>query len=220
MRIIEDDAFFLSPSTLEKVKTHLEGGGLAIFPTETVYGIGCLHSCIPALQKIYDWKGRSFSKPLALLFGTVHRAVEFLCISELSRKVLFHLLPGPLTVMVEKSASVPLPSLLASEGNRTGVRVPDHPLPLSIALLFHIPIALTSANKSGDKEAVFAYEVPQEDHPDILFLHIRQRTPLGIPTTVISVEEEDEAIRVLRWGAYQREQLEAKIKELGLSLAE
>ncbi|MFN4183092.1 MAG: L-threonylcarbamoyladenylate synthase, partial [bacterium] len=185
MRIVDDDAYFLSPETLTLIREHLHQGGICIFPTETVYGIGCLYHRISALQKIYEWKGRPSTKPMALLFGTVHRAVEFLQPSAWTKKILFHLLPGPITAIVKKHPSVSLPSYLVSDGGRVGVRVPDHSLPLSIALLFRAPLALTSANISGEKEPVNAEEIPR--HPsagDFLLLRTGQATPLRKPSTV------------------------------------
>ncbi|MHA2609885.1 MAG: L-threonylcarbamoyladenylate synthase [bacterium JZ-2024 1] len=221
MVIIEDDAFFLSPETLTRIREHLEQGGLCIFPTETVYGIGCLYHSITALQKIYEWKGRSWSKPLALLFGTVHRAVEFLQPSHWAKKILFHLLPGPVTVLVKKHSSVTLPSYLISEGEKVGVRIPDHPLPLSIALLFRAPLALTSANISGEKEPVSAREVPTHSpFPDLLFLRTPHPTPLGKPTTVLSLHEEERVAEVVRRGAYEMEKLKERLQEVGVSLVE
>ena len=184
MVTIEDDAYFLSPGTLTRIRDHLEQGGLCIFPTETVYGIGCMYHSIISLRRIYEWKGRSWAKPLALLFGTVHRAVEFLQPSGWAKKILFHLLPGPVTVVVQKHPSVTLPSYLLSEGGKVGVRIPDHPLPLSIALLFRSPLALTSANVSGEKEPAHAAEVPtHQPFTDLLFLRTPQPTPLGKPVS-------------------------------------
>lgn len=130
----------------------LRAGGVVIFPTETVYGIGTSVFSLAGIQRIYHLKGRQGRKPLALLVPTLEAArplVEH--IPPEAARLAKKFWPGPLTLVLEASA---LGRVVTGGLKTIGVRIPDHPIALEILRKVQIPLATTSVNHSGDKPAV------------------------------------------------------------------
>jgi L-threonylcarbamoyladenylate synthase len=132
----------------EEVANVVFGGGSVIFPTDTVYGIGCDPYSTTAIAKIYGAKSRPGNKPLSLHLATL---AEFLEYAKERREVVAaarRLMPGPVTIIIPKPAFIDpevtsgLPTL--------GFRVPDDPLCTTI-LERCGPLAATSANTSGER---------------------------------------------------------------------
>jgi len=145
--IAQIDADRPDPEIIRRACALLEAGELVGVPTETVYGI----AADPAhLEKIYAAKERDRGKPIARLAGSLEQ-VEALGANrgKHGKALAEKYWPGPLTLVLE-----------TPEGT-TGFRVPDHPVPLALAHEFGRPIALTSANKSGDQDALNAREAFQ-----------------------------------------------------------
>lgn len=138
----------------EALRTMAEGlhqGHVAIFPTETVYGIGASVFSSAGIRKIYRLKGRSWRKPLALLVHRLEAAAPL--VEEIPKEAfrLAHaLMPGPLTIVLKASAL----GRLAMGGLETvGVRVPDHSVALALLKTCGVPLATTSVNRSGQAPA-------------------------------------------------------------------
>ena len=131
---------------VEEVARVVFAGGLVIFPTDTVYGIGCDPYDLAAVDRIYGSKRRPGNKPLTFHLGEVGELLEYARDNRLATLAARRLLPGPVTLVVHRPAFVSaeitagLPSL--------GMRVPDDSL--SRAILDRCgPLAATSANTSG-----------------------------------------------------------------------
>lgn len=132
----------------EEAASVVFGGGTVIFPTDTVYGIGCDPYNVIAIGRIYGAKERPGHKPLSLHLATV---AEFLEYAKTYPEVIGaarRLMPGPVTIIIPKPAFIErevtsgLPTL--------GFRVPDDPL--CAAILERCgPLAATSANTSGER---------------------------------------------------------------------
>ena len=135
-----------------EAKGVLEAGGVVVFPTDTVYGIGASVFRPRAVRRIYQLKGRSYRKPLPLLvagFAQARALVE--PIAPRLQKLLDHYWPGPLTVVFKTSSL----GRWATGGRETvAVRIPDHPAALALLKAAGVPLAVTSANPSGKKPAV------------------------------------------------------------------
>jgi L-threonylcarbamoyladenylate synthase len=130
----------------------LKAGGVVIFPTETVYGIGTSVFSLPGIKRIFELKGRHNRKPLALLVPTLEAArplVESIPVE--AERLAAKFCPGPLTLVLEASAL----GRVVTGGLRTiGVRIPCHPIALEILKSVRVPLATTSVNRSGEKPAV------------------------------------------------------------------
>jgi L-threonylcarbamoyladenylate synthase len=145
--VVKASRHHLSKDDLAVCLDALKMGGVIVFPTDTVYGIGCNAFHPEAIQKIYDLKGRAFSKPLPILLG---RADQLPLVArdmphEASR-LMKALWPGALTLVFKTG---PL-ALNAARGKSTiAVRVPDHGITAQLLAGLGLPLAATSANLSG-----------------------------------------------------------------------
>lgn len=130
---------------------YLTKQGVIAFPTDTLYGLAARADDSRALGRIYKIKGRDPQKPLAVCVSNIDQIEEVADVGELSRNVLKSLLPGPITVVLKRSAK--LNKDLNPGIDTIGVRIPDHNFVMAVS---HIvgPLALTSANRSGGKNPI------------------------------------------------------------------
>lgn len=138
----------------DKINILLKNGGLIAFPTDTVWGIGCLPTHPQAVEKIYELKGRDKSKPLILMSHDLSFLLPYtqLPFSEKAEKLAQKHWPGALTLVVNKSDKVP--NYTSANLNTIGIRVPN--CNIFQELCRHIEghvLATTSANLSGQPPA-------------------------------------------------------------------
>lgn len=129
----------------------LRSGGVIAVPTETVYGVAASVTSNEGIQKIYAIKGRQKDKPIAICLSEVSQ-IEKWCKRTVAIELLNDLLPGPVTVVFERSEA--LNPALNPGVNLVGVRVPDYPLLRSLVTAFGQPLALTSANVSNTRSTL------------------------------------------------------------------
>ncbi len=171
----------------------LKNGGVIAFPTETVYGIGALLSCPKAVARLYKIKKRSRSKPLQVLVASLKQARELGIFNDKALKLAKQKWPGPLTLVVRKTAQVP--KLVTGGTNKVGLRIPAHRTVLD--LLRQVgPIVATSANEAGEEPALTAGEVKKRLPGLDLVLAGRVRT--GKPSQVIDASEAEGDLVILR----------------------
>ena len=131
---------------LRRAASAVDAGGLIVYPTETVYGLGADALDPDAVDRVFDLKGRDRSNPLSLGVASVDAALRYTRPTEISLSFARAFLPGPVTVIVERDVLVP--DALTAGSDRVGIRVPDHDL--ARALLRETgPLTATSANVSG-----------------------------------------------------------------------
>ena len=128
----------------------ISAGGLVVYPTETVYGLGADALNPAAIERVFDAKGRDRSKPISLGVSTIERALEYVRASEREQAFMRAFLPGPVTVVLERRGDVP--DVLTAGRDRVGIRVPDHDLAQEL-LARAGPVTATSANVSGRPSA-------------------------------------------------------------------
>ena len=121
-------------------------GGLVVYPTETVYGLGADALDADAVERAFAAKGRDRSKPLSLGVPDADAALSYVRPTERAERFMREFLPGPVTVICERTADVP--DALTAGSDRVGVRVPDHDLAREL-LAEAGPLTATSANLSG-----------------------------------------------------------------------
>src|SRR5271166_2540209 len=142
----------------------LQGGGVAVFPTDTVYGLGCDPEDERAVRRLYVLKGRPAERPAAVMFFDRERALSALLeLSGAERAAVRALLPGPVTLLLpNRDRRFPLACAPASGGEeRLGLRVPL--LEESLAGLSAVarPLLQSSANLSGQPDARRLADVPE-----------------------------------------------------------
>jgi len=134
------------PEALVEAAAAIREGGLVVFPTETVYGLGANALDSGAVERVFEAKDRDRDDPLSLAVPDVAAARAHVDATPRTRRFMREFLPGPVTVICGRRASVP--DALTGGRDRVGVRVPDHEM--ALALLERVaPITATSANRSG-----------------------------------------------------------------------
>lgn len=144
VRITDPDA---SASDLERAAGILRAGGLVVFPTETVYGLGGDATAPGAAQKIYAAKGRPSNNPLIIHIAKPADAERYAVTNELYYKLARAFMPGPLTVILPKRPIIPHD--VTGGLDTVAVRCPSHPVAHALIARFGLPIAAPSANISG-----------------------------------------------------------------------
>lgn len=180
-----------------KIDRQLLAGGVALLPTETVYGLACSAENAAAVEKIYAMKGRDFMKTLAVCVKDLETAQRFGNFTPKALDLAKKYWPGSLTIIVEAKEDLLIDENCFGESGDSltiAFRCPD------ATWREHLtgPLALTSANKSGDKECV-SYDVAVETFGSAIDASLKTDAPLsGSPSTIISVL--GGKIKVLRHG--------------------
>lgn len=140
---------FPQPYKIQQVVDVLKDGGIIIYPTDTVYGIGCSVYNKRAIEKIYKLKGMQKSDPASFICSDLSHASEFAEISNYAFRLMRRVLPGPYTFVLPGLRNVP--KLMLARRKTVGIRIPDAPIPLKIVESLGHPIVTTSAvDRSGE----------------------------------------------------------------------
>jgi L-threonylcarbamoyladenylate synthase len=183
----------------------LKRGGVIAFPTDTVYGLGASARDFAAVERVYDVKERPRDIPLPLLLGGISQISEVAeSVSPLAWRLAEKFLPGALTLVLPKSASVL--DVITAGGHTVAVRVPAHPVPLALIAGLGAPLLGTSANLSGRPSALEADEVCAQFGDSIDLVIDGGRCPGGRESTIVDVTGEVPV--VLREGAIALSELE------------
>ena len=161
----------------------LKRGGLVAFPTDTVYGVGALAFNMAAVESIYAAKDRPVEKAIPILIGEPEDLGKVTTkVPTIAKKLAARFWPGPLTLIVPKHSDLPD---VVSAGPTVGVRVPDHPVARAL-LTAAGPMAVTSANISGQDSPTTAEGVNRQLNGRIPFILDGGETPGGVPSTVVN----------------------------------
>jgi len=155
----------------------LKHGDVVVYPTETVYGLGCDIYSKNAVKKIYEIKKRPSDKPLSIAVADFDTIEDLAFIP--NRDILRILLSRPVTVVLKKKRSVP--DYITGNSNKIGIRLPQHPIAYDLIKNFGSPITSTSANISGGAPPKSTDQVML----DIPF--IDGGVVSGIPSTVVDL---------------------------------
>ena len=142
--------------TPEEIAATLVAGRVAVLPTDTVYGIAAVLDRPDAVRRIFELKGRPESKPLPVLGSTVSSLRSVAEFDEEAEELAARYWPGPLTLVLRRAPGFDV-DLGGDERSTVAVRVPDRPVALKV-LRITGPLAVTSANRSGDQPAATAAE--------------------------------------------------------------
>ncbi len=194
------------PGAIRHAVDVLRNGGLVAFPTDTVYGLAALPFQKETVESLYVVKGRSHTKAVAVLLSA---ASDLKKVAGNPGKIAWRLAevfwPGPLTLIVPKNPR--LPDEL-SQAPTVGVRIPDHPIALSL-LKEAGPLAVTSANVSGGVNTQSAGDVQAQLNGRVHLILDGGRSPGGIPSTVVDCTTRE--LTILRPGPISLETLLAAL---------
>ena len=187
----------LTEDNLKEIIQILNQDGIIIFPTDTVYGIGCNCYSIEGLKKLYSFKNRPLSKPINVLTDSYEK------IKELSRgikpkeeELIKKYLPGDLTLIVDKKENVP--DLLTANLDTVGVRIPNNEMALKILKAYPNPLATTSVNLSGESPGIEVSDFIEEFKDKVDIIVDGGKSPIGVASTIVRVENDE--IKILRQG--------------------
>ncbi|GBP45836.1 hypothetical protein EVAR_27544_1 [Eumeta japonica] len=136
-------------NSFERAAEFLANGQVIAVPTDTIYGLACSANCPEAIRKLYTIKGRDSAKPVAICVTNVIDVRKWGEASHLSDQLLNSLLPGPVTVVLEKTEYLNNPYLNPTT-SKIGIRIPHHSFMNKMTNAFNKPVALTSANFSSE----------------------------------------------------------------------
>lgn len=136
-----------NPRHISQAIRVLQDGGLIIYPTDTVYGLGCDLYNKRAVEKIYQIKGIRKKARLSFICPDLKNIAKYAHVSTPAYKIMRHLTPGPFTFILESTRSVP--KILVEKRKTVGIRVPDNIICHSLLQEFGHPVISTSATLPG-----------------------------------------------------------------------
>lgn len=177
----------------------LEDGGVIVYVTDTVWGLGCLPDNEKAVKKIYEIKKREAQKPLILMSNEVYNLLDYVKpIPKIGQQLIKKYFPGALTIVTDKSEKTP--DYITSGMQTVGIRVPDNEVFGRICeILPNHVLATTSANLSHQPSAK-TYEQALENMKDLADLVIEDYgcCAKGLESTVVGVMNGE--LRIFRQG--------------------
>jgi len=191
---------------LERVVAVLQRGGTAVFPTDTLYGLGCNALDAHAVGQIFDIKHRSYVKALPMMVRDISWARELAYITPQQEQLISHFWPGKVTFVLPRRPIVP--AIMCGGGQTIGIRAAEHPFIQELLRHLGYPLAGTSANVSGNEPVsdarliaeAFSRTAPQPDL--VLDAGI---LPHSEPSTVVDLS--GRIPRILRQGAVRADRI-------------
>jgi tRNA threonylcarbamoyl adenosine modification protein (Sua5/YciO/YrdC/YwlC family) len=193
LRRIELHGNTLNTRIVEEVVDVLKSGGLIIYPTDTVYGIGCDITQKSAIEKIYRVKEADKQKPMSFVCSDIKDISKYAKISTSAFRILKRHLPGPYTFILPGTKEAP--KNLISKQKTVGIRIPDHALTLALVEALGNPIISTSVNISESSFASDPHEF-SAFYEGKVELILDSGPTWAEPSSVIDLTSEDEIIVV------------------------
>lgn len=186
---------------IEKAYQIIKNGGIAVFPTDTVYGIGCNPYNKESVKKVYEIKSRDFSKPFPVLVYSKEIAEQIAEFDETSKKLAEKFWPGQLTIIL-KLKGMKLKESLNLE-DKIALRVPDHKCTLQLLEKCKCLVG-TSANVSGQSPFFDPQECIKNVESYDVFVDGGTITSKG-ESTIVEIENEE--IKIIREDSLSKEEI-------------
>ena len=184
------------PRQISRIVDSLRQGAVIVYPTDTIYGLGCDIFNSKGIKRIYHVKQRDARKPFSFICSDISDVANYCQVSNFAYKILKRHLPGPYTFVLEATRQVP--SLLTTKQKTVGIRIPDNPIALAIVRELGHPLVTTSANTTGDDPVNDPEEIEVRFGRSIDMV-VDGGILMGDSSTVISLV--DDNIEVLREGS-------------------
>ena len=173
----------------------LRKGGVIIYPTETVYGLGAGIRNSAAVRKIYSLKGRETTKALLIAVADTTGIEKYAEVNETAKQLADEYLPGPLALVLPKKKTVPEH---ITRNAFVGIRVPENETARKIIEKFGDAIVSTSANISGGKDPTKVSEIPKKIRSNVDLVIDEGQTKYKGASTIVQVLGNE--VKVLRQG--------------------
>ena len=159
------DPHHLKGRHVDRAVDVLKRDGVIVYPTDTIYGLGCDVTSKAAVERIRRIKGRDANKPMSFVCSDLVQVSRYGHVSNFAHRILKRFLPGPYTFVL--TATKETPRVFQSKQKTVGIRIPDHPVPLALVEQLGNPVVSTSANESdeevvtnpADLERIFGHRV-------------------------------------------------------------
>ena len=189
---------------LKEAAKIMRSGGIVIFPTETVYGIGTNGLNEQAIEKLYNIKNRNNKNPINLLVSSLEMIEKIATdISPIEYKIMQKFFPGPLTIILKKKSIVP--DILTSGLDTVGVRIPNNEIAKLLVQFSNTPIAAPSANISGNVSNTNLDTMIHDFSDKVDYIINGGNSNIGIESTIVKVL--DNIPHILRPGFITPEQI-------------
>jgi len=190
-------------AVVEQTVQVLHGGGLVVYPTDTVYGLGADPTFPDAIRRIFEVKRRPDEKAIIWLVHSLDVARNACTVDDRAERLAEVFWPGALTLVLPRRNPPPdaLPTL--------GVRVPAHPAALAILRAMDGPVATTSANRSTEPSARTAAEAEATIGPEVDLIIDAGAAPGGTESSVLDLSMNPP--RLVRAGAIEAPEIEAAL---------
>lgn len=189
---------------LKEISQIIKKGGIVVFPTETVYGIGTNGLNIESISRLYKVKQRPINKPISLLVSSIEM-VNMVAkdITDMEYKLMNKFFPGPLTIILKKKSIVP--DNLTNNTDTVGIRMPDNIIAKKLIEYSNAPIATSSANISGKTSGTDINNIIEDFKDKVDYYIDGGKSKLGIGSTIVKIEGSYPII--LREGSISKEQI-------------
>jgi L-threonylcarbamoyladenylate synthase len=191
-----------SATTVKKAARIVAMGGVIVYPTDTVYGLGCNPFNEDAVRRIFEIKGER-TKPLPILASNVKDIEKIAYTTDIALRLAEKFWPGQLTMVLPKKSS--LPSIVTRDLDSAAVRVPDHKLALRLIRASGGLLIGTSANKTGEKAPRTAQEATKQIGEEVDLTIDDGPTSIGASSTIIDLTQEK--LKILRQGPIRIENI-------------
>lgn len=193
-----------SEAELRRAADIIKQGGLVVFPTETVYGLGASALSSEAAEKIYSAKGRPSDNPLIIHIDNPSDAEKYTYTTKLYERLAERFMPGPITVVMEARDIVPMQTRASLP--TVAIRCPENPIARRLISLAGVPIAAPSANLSGTPSPTNARHVLDDMDGRVDMIIDGGECEFGLESTIVKIEN-DETLTLLRPGKITPEEL-------------
>ena len=175
----------ISPNDLHLAVRALRNGQLVAFPTDTVYGVAALAQDEAAVRSLYQAKSRPDHMAIPVMVASPDLVPTIALLQPGFWALAERFWPGPVTIILPKTSA--LPGIVTAGGDTVGLRIPDHSLALDLLRLVDAPLAVTSANRSGQAPARTAAEAREQLGGRVSIIVDGGLTPGGQPSTVLDL---------------------------------
>ncbi len=186
------------PRAVKKAAESLAAGGIVIYPTDTVYGMGCSVEKRDAIERIYLIKGQRNDKPFSFVCSDLKHISEYAHVSNAAFKTMKRLIPGPYTFVLPAARMKHLPKILVSKRKTVGIRVPDSPVTLGLVRELGNPILSTSVT-DGAGEILNDPDLIAQTYRNVVDVILDAGLLPSLPSTVLDLTGNEP--RVIRQGA-------------------
>ena len=193
--LLSVNPMYPEPRKIRRAVDALTAGGVIGYPTDTVYGIGCVLFSKKSIDRLYQIKQMDQTQKLALICPDLSTVARYAIVENATFRILKHYLPGPYTFILEATSE--LPKMVQTKRRTIGVRIPDHPILQALVHAFGKPLMSTTAAPHGHAPYIDPHEI--DDRFPGLSMVLDGGVGGTVPTSVIDLTTDYP--RIVREGA-------------------